>query len=613
MLFRKSKAPAAPAAGASLVNDASTTTTAEEHQQHDQQLSSSEEQKDGGKLAQAVSRASTRAESDYPTGVRLALILLSIFVSMFLVALDRLIISTAIPQITDDFHSLPDVGWYGSAYLLTTCSFQLMFGKLYTFFSVKTIFLATVVLFEIGSAICGAAPNSVVFIVGRAIAGVGAAGIFSGVIVIIVYAVPLHKRPLYQGLFGAVFGLASVVGPLVGGALTSNVSWRWCFYINLPFGGVALVVVAFLLSIPDRDTTKLPLKEKLSQLDAVGTSALIPGVVCLLLALQWGGLKYEWSNGRIIALLVLGAVLLIGFVLTQCFMPKTATVAPRIFKQRSIVAGVWSTVCIGSQMMIFVYFLPIYFQAIKGASAVDSGIRLLPLTLSMVVASMANGIFVNKIGYYTPSMIVGTCLLAIGAGLLTTLQIDTPSAKWIGYQILYGFGLGMTFQAPNLAAQTVLPTKDVPTGTSLMFFSQLLGGAVFISVGQNVLNNQLLTRLAGLPGFNPSMIEQSGATTLSKSLPPNLLEPVLLAYNESLRVVFQVGLILTCLLVLGTAAMEFKSVRKNMPKKGGDAEKGDASAGEKAANKAADDQAKATVAETAAAAEPVPTGKVPSS
>ncbi|KAK6848915.1 efflux pump aflT [Apiospora arundinis] len=609
MLFRKSKAPAATAVGAPENVDGGSTTTADEHQ-HQQELST---QQDGGKVTKAVSSASTRAESDYPTGVRLALILLSIFVSMFLVALDRLIISTAIPQITDDFHSLPDVGWYGSAYLLTTCSFQLMFGKLYTFFSVKNTFLATVVLFEIGSAICGAAPSSVVFIIGRAIAGVGAAGIFSGVIIIIVYAVPLHKRPLYQGLFGAVFGLASVVGPLVGGAFTSKVSWRWCFYINLPFGGVALAVVAFLLKIPDRDTTKAPLKEKLLQLDAVGTSVLIPGVVCLLLALQWGGLEYQWNNGRIIALLTLGAVLLIGFVLTQIFMPKTATVAPRIFKQRSIVAGVWATVCIGSQMMIFVYFLPIYFQAIKGASAVDSGIRLLPLTLSMVVASMANGIFVNKIGYYTPSMIAGTCLLAIGAGLLTTLEIDTPRA-----QILYGFGMGLTFQAPNLAAQTVLPTKDVPTGTSLMFFSQLLGGAIFISVGQNVLNNQLLTRLSGLPGFKPSMISQNGATTLSKSLPADLLEPVLLAYNESLRVVFRVGLVLTCLIVLGSAAMEFRSVKKNKPKKATDAEKGDAASaktdsgvtGEKAAEAGREaDREKATLAETAAAAEPVPTGK----
>lgn len=212
----------------------------------------------------------------------------------------------------------------------------------------------------------------------------------------------------------------------------------------------------------------------------------------------------------------------------------------------------------------------------------DSGIRLIPLTLSMVIASVLNGIFVSKIGYYTPSMIVGTCLMCIGAGLLTTLQLDTAQPRWVGYQILYGFGLGMTFQAPNLAAQTVLPTKDVPIGTTLMFFSQLLGGAIFISVGQNVLNNELVKRLTGLPGFDPSLITQSGATSLSSSLAENLREPVLIGYNEALRTVFHVGLILTCFIILGSAAMEFRSVKKNVPKKAADAEAGAGTPAEKA-------------------------------
>lgn len=514
----------------------------------------------------------------------------SVFVTMFLVALDRLIISTAIPQITDDFHSVTDIGWYGSAYLLTNCAFQLLFGKLYTFFSVKAVFLAAVFLFELGSAICGAAPTSISFIIGRAIAGLGSAGIMSGAIVIIVYAVPLHKRPLYQGLFGAVFGLASVIGPLLGGAFTSKVTWRWCFYINLPFGGVAMAFIFLLLQVPDRDTTKVSLVKKLAQLDGLGTTALLPGTVCLLLALQWGGLTYPWSEGRIIALLVLGGALLISFVFVQIFKPDTATVPPRIVKQRSMIAGLWVTFSVGSQMMIFVYFIPIWFQAIKGVSAIDSGIRLLPMILPMVFASIMTGALTARIGYYTPFMILGSCVMAVGAGLLTTLQVDSSDAIWIGYQVLFGFGLGCTFQGPNLAAQTVLSHRDVPVGTSLMFFSQLLGGAIFISVGQNVLNNQLLERLSRIiPNFNPQVISSNGATTLIQRMPPTLRDAVLFEYNEALRKVFQVGLIMTCLSFLGAIAMEWRSVKKNAPKKGAGSDAGTAEEGKAKAADGEDD------------------------
>ncbi|TDZ19644.1 Efflux pump aflT [Colletotrichum orbiculare MAFF 240422] len=518
---------------------------------------------DLGQPAQhALTHTSTTRSIQYPAGVKLFLIMISVFVSMFLVALDRLIIATAVPQITDDFRSVTDIGWYGSAYLLTTCAFQLLFGKLYAFFDIKSVFMVSVVLFEIGSAICGAAPNSIAFIVGRAIAGVGGAGIISGVIVIMVHSVPLHRRPKYQGAFGAVFGIASVVGPLLGGAFTTKVTWRWCFYINLPLGGVALLVIGFVLRAPAQDDIgSMTLREKLAQLDFLGTSLFIPAVVCLLLALQWGGVEYAWKDGRIIALLVLAGVLVAAFISIQFLLPKTATVPPRIMRQRTIAFASFAAFCVGAQMMVFTYFLPIWFQAIQGVSAVDSGIRTLPLVLSMTLFAGVTGALVTRIGYYTPVMLFGTAVMAVGAGLLTTLAVDTGAARWAGYQVVYGVGMGMTFQAPNLAAQTVLRTRDVPVGASIMFFAQTLGGAVFISVGQNVLNNELVGRLRRIPGLQGLDLKGAGATTITQ-LPEDVRAPALEAYNAALRIVFVVGLVMVCCVMIGAAGMEWKSVKK---------------------------------------------------
>lgn len=413
------------------------------------------------------------------------------------------------------------------------------------------------------------------------------------------YAVPLHKRPRIQGLFGAIFGISSILGPLVGGAFTTHVTWRWCFYINIPFGGLALAAVVFCLKIPDRDTTQSTLKEKLLQLDGIGATVLIGAVVCLVLALQWGGQEYS--------VCILFCPPLMTCELTGC-SGTTVSSSPSssswvfwrlpLSPHRSFFPGqqlspqessntavfwlvlgpqsAWALQCISlvrvqplnndnsfeNQLTDPVYFLPMWFQAIIGVSAVDSGLRTLPMSLSLVLASIVNGFATQKIGYYTPSAILGACIMCVGAGLLTTLQIDTSTGQWIGYQILYGFGLGMCFQAPNLAAQTVLPKRDVPIGMSLMLFLQLLGAAIFIPVGQSVLLSSLKNGLSGFSGIDPEALGSAGATSLSSSLPEGIRQTVLMAYNDALRHVFRVGLIVSCLAVLGVASLEFKSVKK---------------------------------------------------
>ncbi|KAF2447776.1 putative MFS transporter [Karstenula rhodostoma CBS 690.94] len=503
-------------------------------------------------------------------GLKTILLLTSVFLCVFLVGLDRTIVSTAIPSISNDFNALSDVGWYGSAYTTTNCCFQLVFGKFYAFFPTRVVLIASVFLFEIASSICGAAPNSIAFIVGRAIAGVGAAGIMAGNIMCIVHTVPLAKRPALQGMMSATMGVATVTGPLIGGAFTSHVTWRWCFYINLPVGAISIVAILLFLDLPDNEQTKLPMTQKVAQIDFPGSVFLLPGIVCLLLALQWGGQTYAWSSSRIIVLLVLQGVLLLGFVTVQICLPKTATTPPRLFKYRSLVSGLWAAMCIGASQYIFIYYLPLWFQSIKHVSAVSSGIRLLPLMLSTILGGISGGIINQKIGYFTPLAILGACMMSIGAGLLTTLQVDSGAGKWIGYQVLYGLGTGYCFQSPMLAVQTVIPKKDVPMGLALILFGQLLGASVFVSVGENVLANQLLKRLNGIPGFDRSLVTSGGATTFLDALPADYQARALSGYNEALRKVFQIGLILACFVVLGVASLEWKSVKKAQP----DAQKG---------------------------------------
>ncbi|KAF7320773.1 DHA14-like major facilitator [Mycena chlorophos] len=524
------------------------------------------------------------APVEYPHGVKLALLTLALCLSVFLVSLDNTIIATAIPHITSVFNSLDDVGWYGSAYLLTTAATQLLFGKFYTFLpgahdpllivalslticAVKWVYVAAIVIFEAGSALCGAAPNSNALIVGRAIAGLGSAGIFSGALIIVANTVPLEKRAIYSGLIGGMYGIASVAGPLMGGAFTdSKLTWRWCFYINLPVGAITLLVIIIFFKMPKthkiNTNQNLTFMERAALFDPLGSLFFIPAIVCVLLALQWGGSRYAWHSGTIIGLLCAFGVLILIFIAIQIWRQDKATIPPRIFKQRSIWSGAFFAFSIGGAFFILSYYLPVWFQAIHGVSAVHSGIDNIPLILSVVVASIFAGGVITKIGYYAPFMIAASAVAAIGTGLISTLKVNSNHTRWIPFEIICGLGIGMGMQQPMLAAQVVLDLVDVPTGVSIIMFSQTLGGALFISIGDNVFTNKLVSGLvANVPGLNPEIVLSTGATSLTSSFSPAQLPGVLAAYNDALVAAYYVSVAMCCLSMIGALVMEWKSVK----------------------------------------------------
>ncbi|EPE09948.1 aflatoxin efflux pump [Ophiostoma piceae UAMH 11346] len=531
----------------------------QQQQQHDQQLQP------------ALSQGPPPNGLFQPKSFKFWMILLSNFLALFLVALDRTIVATAVPRITDDFHSLGDIGWYASAYMLTTAASQLLFGRIYKFYSMKWTFLICVVVFEIGSAICGAAPSSAVFIAGRAVAGVASAGIFSGCMLIMIPMIPLHKRPMFQGLFGVVFGLASVIGPLVGGAFTSSrLTWRWCFYINLPVGAFTLVFMVFFWNPPPNKHVPAPFWTHVKRLDPLGTALFLPGIVSLLLALEWGGSTYPWKSWRIIPLFVLFGVLMVAFSMVQIMMPDTATLPSRVVLQRSILSGALFTFFLSAAMLMLVYYVPVWFQTAKMVSPLRSGVYTIPLVLSLVVSSIGSGILTQKIGYYVPSMLLAPVIMSIGEGLMSTFTPATGSSHWIGFQFLAGFGLGFGMQIGNLAAQTVLKPDDISTGVAIMFFVQQLGGAISTTVGQTILSNLLVSQLRHIPGIDAQAIVDSGTTELASVVPPDFLPAVLGAYNFACTRIFLTGMGMSFAALVCAFFMEWRSIKKPPGGPGGD-------------------------------------------
>lgn len=337
---------------------------------------------------------SSRSEEEYITGFKLGRVIAGISLVVFLNMLDTSIIGTAIPKITSDFHSLPDVGWYGSAYLLASCALQPSIGRLYTYLNAKFTFLAFFAVFEFGSLLCGIAKSSNMFIVGRAVAGMGSSGLVNGALTIISVCLPLQKRPPYVGGMMGFALLGTIIAPIIGGSLTQYTTWRWCFYINLPAGAV-IAMLLVLTQIPSRHTKiegGSTIFGTLKRVDPIGFMFFAPASTQCLLALEWGGTRYAWDDAVIIGLFCGAAGTLAIFIAWECWKGDEAMVPPSMIRQRIVWSSCLAMFFFFGALLNAVYYLPIYFQAVRDATPTMSGVDLLPMILAQVVTAVASGV-----------------------------------------------------------------------------------------------------------------------------------------------------------------------------------------------------------------------------
>ena len=471
-------------------------------------------------------------EAQHAQQPRVISILVSLMLGIFLYAIDMTIVTNAVPRITAEFHTLNHVPWYGSAFFLTNAPFQSVWGKAFNYFDTKRTYLLSIFVFELGNLVAGAAPNSPALIAGRAIAGIGGAGIITGAFTIISLAAPPGRGPACMAIMGATFGCASVVGPLLGGVFTDRLTWRWCFYINLPLGALAAgLAILNITGISAKAASKVPLREKLWHLDPIGAVLTMVSAGCFLAAMQLGGQSHNWAQAGTIAPLIGSAVSALLFLVVEWRLGAQAMIPFRLLRQTAVAANAVCIFFVAAVYFSLLYLLPLYFQSIGGTSAEGSGLRSIPLILGVSVFTVISNTSMPRV-HWAIWLVLGPVIMTSGVACLYTFDLDTPLARVIGFQFLAAAGIGLVLQVPMAANQRLVAVTDLAAVTGLTLFFETLGSLFFTSAVQATLVDGLVRSIAesGGESIDPIIVLNVGAADLRAVFSESELDVVLRSY-----------------------------------------------------------------------------------